>query len=100
MVSLASKFVIAGVVIFGVVYQFLIYHMVFNVLGYGRKVASIKDYPNVRCEKVDELGLEGCEDMWLHQKTGFLYMACSDTESRQQWLPAFVHRLPTSNTKN
>lgn len=99
MVHLASKFAITGVVFIGVLYQFFFKHVIFDVLGYGRKVGSIKDYSNARCEKIVELGLEGCEDMWLHQKTGFLYMACSDTESRQQWLPAFVPRIPT-NTGN
>ncbi|CAG8961721.1 hypothetical protein HYFRA_00006261 [Hymenoscyphus fraxineus] len=91
MVNLASKFAIIGVVFVGILYQFLFKTLIFDVLGYGRKINSLKDYSNVRCEKIDDLGLEACEDMWLHQKTGFLYMACSSSLSRQEWLPAIDH---------
>lgn len=83
-----------GVVLVSVLYQFLFKSLIFDVLGHGRIITSIKDLKNVQCEKVDELGLEGCEDMWLHDKTGFLYMACSDTASRIQWLPASVFYYP------
>ncbi|KAH8679569.1 putative serum paraoxonase/arylesterase 2 [Tricladium varicosporioides] len=91
MVNLVSKAAIVSAVVVGVLYQFVFKTLLFDVLGYGRKVWSIKDFNNVKCEKIDELGLEGCEDMWLHEKTGYLYMACSDTRSRQQWLPAINH---------
>ncbi|TVY39299.1 Serum paraoxonase/arylesterase [Lachnellula occidentalis] len=92
MVSLASKAGIVGVVFIGILYQFIIKSLVFDVLGFARKIDSIKAYSNVRCEKIEKLGLEGCEDMWMHEKTGYLYMACSDTKSRLEWLPA-VDRL-------
>jgi hypothetical protein len=29
--------------------------------------------------------------MWLHEPTGALYIACSDSQSRTQWLPAFAN---------
>lgn len=90
MVSLASKASIVGVALVGILYQFIFKSIVFDVLGVARKVDSIKAYSHVRCEKIDKLGLEGCEDMWMHEKTGYLYMACSDTKSRQEWLPALV----------
>jgi uncharacterized protein YqcC (DUF446 family) len=93
MVSLISKLAIAGVVLVAVLYQFLIKHLVFGFLGVGREVASIQTYGHLRCQKVEELGLEACEDMWLHEKTGYLYMACSDSRSREQWLPAFGSSL-------
>lgn len=89
-VTLLSRAAIIGVVFIAVLYQFIFKQIIFGTLGYGRKVQSIKDFPNVNCEKIDELGLEGCEDMWLHEKTGYLYMACSDSQSRTQWFPAFV----------
>lgn len=88
MVNLVSKVAITGVVFTAVLYQFVFKFLVFDILGHGRKVDSIKDYSHARCEKIDKLGLEGCEDMWLHQKTGFLYMACSNSDERVQWLPA------------
>jgi arylesterase / paraoxonase len=96
MVSLASKLAIVGVVFIAILYQFIFKTLVFDVFGLGRKVDSIKDYSHVRCEKTDKLGLEGCEDMWLHEKTGYLYMACSNTNSRQEWIPALVFHISTS----
>lgn len=90
MVKLISKIAIVGVVFVAVLYQFLIKKVLFDVLGYGRHVMSIKDFPHVQCQKVDDLGLEGCEDMWLHEKTGFLYMACASPMNRRDWNPACV----------
>jgi arylesterase/paraoxonase len=99
MVNIASKLAIAVVVSSAVLYQFLIKHLVFDVFGYGREVTSIESYAHLKCERVEELGLEACEDMWLHEKTGYLYMACSDTRSRLEWLPPFVSHPPLiSNT--
>ncbi|KAG4420528.1 hypothetical protein IFR04_006348 [Cadophora malorum] len=89
--KLISKAAIVGVVFIAVLYQFVFKSIIFDALGYGRKVQSIKDFNNLQCEKIDELGLEGCEDMWLHEKTGYLYMACSDSQSRVDWLPAVGH---------
>lgn len=90
MVNLASKIAIVGAAFIAIAYQFIFKTIIFDTLGYGRKVLSIKDFNNVRCERIDELGLEGCEDMWLHDATGYLYMACSDIDSRTKWLPAYV----------
>jgi arylesterase/paraoxonase len=88
MVNLISKIAIVGVAFIAVLYQFVFKTLIFNSLGYGRSVQPLSAFNNVRCEKVDELGLEGCEDMWLHESTGFLYMACSNSHNRTQWLPA------------
>jgi arylesterase / paraoxonase len=90
MVNLISKVAIVGVVFIGILYQFIFKTIIFNTLGYGRSIEPLSAFENARCEKVTELGLEGCEDMWLHESTGFLYMACSDSQSRTQWLPASV----------
>lgn len=93
--KLISRAAIVGVVFIAVLYQFVFKSIIFDALGYGRKVQSIKDFNNLQCEKIDELGLEGCEDMWLHEKTGYLYMACSESQSRVDWLPAFVLPIPS-----
>jgi arylesterase/paraoxonase len=100
MVNLVSKVAIVGVVFIAVLYQFIFKTLLFDVLGYGRKVNSIKDYNHVQCTKIDELGLEGCEDMWLHQKTGYLYMACSDSQSHQDWFPPLVRPSSTYGFMN
>lgn len=94
MVNFVSKAAILGVVFIGVVYQFVAKSILFDTLGIGREVNSISAYGHVRCEKIDHLGLEGCEDMWMEEKTGYLYMACSSTKSRQEWLPALVTSIP------
>lgn len=91
MVNFVSRIAVVGAVFIALAYQFLFKSIIFDTLGYGRKVLSIKEFEGVRCEKVTELGLEGCEDMWLHESTGYLYMACSDSQSRTQWLPACAH---------
>ena len=91
MVNFVSKIAVFGTVFIAIAYQFLFKSIIFDTLGFGRKLSSIKEFENVQCEKVTELGLEGCEDMWLHESTGYLYMACSDSQSRTQWLPACVH---------
>src|SRR6187402_2901544 len=99
MVNLLSKVAIVGIAFIAVLYQFVFKTIIFDTLGYGRSIESLSTFNDVRCEKVDELGLEGCEDMWLHESTGFLYMACSDSQSRTQWLPAFVFQLICKNRK-
>jgi hypothetical protein len=57
MVNLVSKIAIVGVGFIAIVYQFLFKSIIFDTLGYGRKVLSIKYFNHVKCEKVDELGL-------------------------------------------
>ena len=88
MVSFVSKFAIFGVVIIGVLYQFLIKGLVFETLGHGREVVSLNHFDDVRCRKITEPGLEACEHMWLHEPTGYLYMACSNSNDAMSWVPA------------
>lgn len=90
MVNLLSKIAITGVAIVAILYQFVFKDLLVGAVGYGRKTHSIKEYPNLKCERIEIPGLEACEDMWLHEETGLLYMACSTTQSRLSWLPAFV----------
>jgi hypothetical protein len=70
-----------------VVYQFVVKDLYYGTLGYSRSFRPLSSF-NVQCKKIDQLGLEACEDMWLHEKTGYLYMACGDSESKTKWLPA------------
>ncbi|KAG9241388.1 hypothetical protein BJ878DRAFT_520957 [Calycina marina] len=95
MASLLSRAAIAGAVVIGVLYQFLFKSLIFDTLGYGRTLRSLGDFPNVQCQKVVEPGLEACEDMWLHDVTGILYMACASTARSSFWVPA-VDRLNAS----
>jgi arylesterase/paraoxonase len=90
MVNLLSRVAITGVVFIAILYQFIFKSIIFDTLGYGRKVQSIKDFNHIRCKKVVEPGLEACEAIWLHDRTGYLYMACSTADTRAKWLPAFV----------
>ncbi|KUJ19738.1 calcium-dependent phosphotriesterase [Mollisia scopiformis] len=91
MVNLISKVAIVGVVCLAVLYQLLLKRIIFDLLGVRRHVMSIKDFNHVQCQRVDDLGLEACEDMWLHEKTGFLYLACTSAQSRVEWNPAIDH---------
>ncbi|QSZ32580.1 hypothetical protein DSL72_002158 [Monilinia vaccinii-corymbosi] len=56
-------------------------------LGYTRVLEPFQNF-DVECQKVDDAGLEGCADMWLHPESGMLYMACSDARGRAEWFPS------------
>ena len=88
MSSLLSRVTVVGIVAIAAFYQFVSKSIIFDTLGYGRVVQNINSFTNVRCQRIDDLGLERCEDMWLNDRTGLLYMSCSDSRSRVQWLPA------------
>ena len=79
---------VVGIALAGIVYQFVIKDLIFGAFGYGRSVQSISEFPNFNCERIEVPGLEACEDMWLHEETGYLYVACSKTESRLAWMPS------------
>jgi arylesterase / paraoxonase len=86
MVSLLSN--LAGLVaLIAVLYQFALKNVIFTTLGYGRVLDPLSSF-GAHCERVEGLQLEGCEDMWLHKPSGMLYMACSNSLSRVQWLPS------------
>jgi hypothetical protein len=82
-----SRFAVISVTLIAVIYQFVLKTLLWDTLGYGRSITAISAF-NARCEKIEGLGLEGCEDMWLHEPSGMLYMACSDSKSRTEWLPS------------
>ncbi|TGO39589.1 hypothetical protein BHYA_0051g00300 [Botrytis hyacinthi] len=75
------------VALVAILYQFLFKRIIFDVLGVGRSISTFDAF-NATCERIDNIGIEACEDLWLHHDSGYLYMACSDLQSRLQWLPA------------
>jgi hypothetical protein len=86
MVSLAFNLA-SLVLLIAVLYQFTLKNLIFTTLGYGRVLKPLTSF-GAHCGKVEGLGLEACEDMWLHEPSGMLYMACSNSLSRVEWLPS------------
>nr|POF12988.1 hypothetical protein CFP56_10136 [Quercus suber] len=77
------------VVLVALLYQLIGKTLVFVVFGVGRHVQSIDEFPYA-CRRIVDKRLQACEDMWLSEQNRKLYLACSDSESRVQWLPACV----------
>jgi hypothetical protein len=92
MASTRSKFLTASVVLTAILYQTFLKSIIFDTMGYRRALSPLSSF-NVHCEKIDNVGLESCEDMWLHEPSGLLYMACSKSLSRTQWFPPYVSHL-------
>lgn len=65
-----------------------------DVFGLGRQLNYTSHGP---CIKIPEL--EACEDMWMHQPSGLLYLACSDIKGRMAWTPA-IDALDVSGRPN
>lgn len=82
------------VVLAAAFYQLLLKDLLFTTLGVGRHIQQLHEF-NVRCYNVTGLGLEGCEDMWLHEPSGLLHMSCGESDSRIHWLPSCV--LPSGS---
>lgn len=89
MVSKFAQVVAVLAAVVAVLYAIFLKEFLFTFLGVGRALDPIESF-GVRCEKIYEPGLEACEDMWLHEPSGLLYMACSDSLSRVQWNPSYV----------
>lgn len=70
-----------------ILYQLSLKDFLFTSVGVGRVIQQPSDF-NATCETIEGYGLEGCEDMWLHEPSGLLYMACSDAIGRKYWLPS------------
>ncbi|RDW62531.1 hypothetical protein BP5796_10833 [Coleophoma crateriformis] len=80
---------IVSVALIAVIYQCVFKSLLFDSLGYGRRTTNISAF-NVKCQKLQDPGLEACEDMWLHEPSGLLYLACSDSQHRPSWVPSLV----------
>ncbi len=81
------------VAIVAILYQLVFKSLLFESLGYGRSVFNISAF-EVKCEKLIDPDLEACEDMWLHESTGLLYLSCSDSQHRPNLVPGYVSFLP------
>nr|CAG8595538.1 6544_t:CDS:2 [Entrophospora candida] len=45
-------------------------------------------YSGDRCRKIEEKGLEACEDIVIHHESGYAFMACGNSELRRtHWYP-------------
>jgi arylesterase / paraoxonase len=86
MAGITSSLSIGLVTFFALFYQLALKDILFTSLGFFREIDNIGDYP-YQCQRIQAPGLEGCEDMWLHEETGSLYMACSDSIDRTGWFP-------------
>lgn len=65
-----------------------------DVFGVGRELSYTSHGP---CTKIPELA--ACEDMWQHQESGLIYLACSDIDGRMAWTPA-IDNLDVSKRPN
>ena len=77
-------------VIFGaILYQTFFKAVIFDLYGIGRAVQPISDFP-YNCRRIKDENLQACEDMWFHEPSRQLFLACSDSMSRVQWMPKYV----------
>ena len=55
--------------------------------GYWRgPIQPLSDFPYT-CRRLSGPGLQACEDMWLSESTRQLFMACSTSLGRKEWMP-------------
>lgn len=85
---MAGNVLVYTIAALGIFYQFILSPLLWTTLGIGRKWEQLDAF-NYTCSKIEGHGLEACEDMWLHEPSGLLYMACGSTESRMGWLPSY-----------
>lgn len=77
------------VLLVAALYQTVGKTLLFVVVGLSREVQSISDFPYT-CRSILDERLQACEDMWLSESSRTLYLACSDSKARMQWLPAYL----------
>ncbi|OKL61997.1 hypothetical protein UA08_02918 [Talaromyces atroroseus] len=68
------------------VYQSFLSNFLFVILGIGRGMQTIDDFPWT-CTRLHHPLLEGCEHMWLDHDGRKLYGACTSATSRAGWNP-------------
>lgn len=59
-------------------------------LAIGKDIRPISDFPQYQCRRLQDPLLEACEDMWISGTTRKLYLACSDSKGRDNWMPKLV----------
>lgn len=68
-------------------YQTFFKALIFEALGVARVIQPITDFP-YNCRRIhDDPSLQACEDMWFHEQSQQLFLACSDSVSRREWIP-------------
>ncbi|KAJ5101828.1 hypothetical protein NUU61_004050 [Penicillium alfredii] len=78
------------VLVLAVVYRIYLHDTIGLMVGIGRVVQPIEDFP-WDCMRLRHPLLEGCEDIWLDHQDRKLYAACTSLPSRQGWLPGGSH---------
>lgn len=71
----------------GVLYQTWLKEALFEVIGVGRVMQSIDEFPYT-CRRIRHENLEGCEDLWLDNQERVLYLACAGSVGRTNWNPS------------
>ncbi|KAF2797224.1 hypothetical protein K505DRAFT_298745 [Melanomma pulvis-pyrius CBS 109.77] len=79
-----SKNLAIAVALLGAFYQWWAKEFFFAILGIGRAVEPIENFP-YSCRRLVDKQLEGCEDLWLDEDGRVLYAACSGSIARTQW---------------
>ena len=85
--SKLATFSTIGVVILATLWQVLLKDFLFSVVGIGRHVQPIEDFPYT-CRRIQHKALEACEDMWLDEEDRKIYLACMGVAARVGWNPA------------
>ncbi|KAF2214817.1 hypothetical protein CERZMDRAFT_36374 [Cercospora zeae-maydis SCOH1-5] len=68
-------------------YQFFFKDVIWVLVGVGREIQPLSDFPGYQCRRIHDPRLQACEDMWLSEETRQLFLACSDSLSRKEWMP-------------
>ena len=70
-----------------ILYQWLVRDLIYITYGRGRMIQPVSEFP-YKCRRIeDDRNIQACEDMWLDPKSRTLFLPCSDSLSRPQWLP-------------
>lgn len=81
------KLGLPATVLLAVGFQVLLKDAVWLLLGIGKHIQSVDEFP-YECRSIGgDPRLHACEDMWLSEETRVLYLACSDPVGRMHWLP-------------
>ncbi|KAK4545609.1 hypothetical protein LTR36_002561 [Oleoguttula mirabilis] len=87
MASLLLKLGVPLILASAVFYQTILKDFLSINLGIGRHLQPISDFPAYQCRRIEDPILQACEDMWFSESTRQLFLACSDPQSRKQWMP-------------
>ncbi|OGM43314.1 paraoxonase [Aspergillus bombycis] len=87
MAGSARAFVVLILAITIGLYKVYLHDAVVLVLGIGRVIQPLEDFPGYRCQRIQHPLLESCEDLWLDSTNRKLYAACSNPAARKAWSP-------------